>query len=396
MENDRFAIALIADAKYRKELAERLGINPSTEYGIRKLNEYLDEERKSDELRASVRLQNNNPGKFFSYTEIRQEAKRIREQRLAPYVEQAKIEQKLNRQQNVPDNSIECPIQEIKIDNQYKQHKDSYTYRQILVGLRNEFLEFEKKLNQLSKYVLISEDTMGVFPERRDDYYFNLYKNPFENKRPELVIERAIIRKRLLEKLGMRTSPTRAFMVKDNNGAYYPLRKNWFEDYQFNMVIRPGYEKEFQECAEEILDSDFAKHMMRLNSSIHAVVSEPITYKKTPTIMPNLASYGFTLCTRNSQFKYLGRNNIIEFTSVRMRDEKWLPLTQEHLNFASGIEFSKDAFSEYHQGIIEKSIDDDRPIVLSKEYQPETFTRLEIQDSPKQLILTKAQSKRIL
>ena len=31
-------------------------------------------------------------------------------------------------------------LEEIKIDNQYTNYKDSYTYRQTLIGLRNEFL----------------------------------------------------------------------------------------------------------------------------------------------------------------------------------------------------------------------------------------------------------------
>ena len=37
-------------------------------------------------------------------------------------------------------------LDKIEIDNQYVNHKDSYTYRQILVGLRKEFLDFQKKL----------------------------------------------------------------------------------------------------------------------------------------------------------------------------------------------------------------------------------------------------------
>lgn len=283
-------------------------------------------------------------------------------------------------------------LDKIEIDNQYINHRDSYTYRQILVGLRKEFLEFQKKLDQLSEYVFIFEKTK----EQRDSYYFNLYKNPLDNKKTELVLDRTIIKKRLLEKLGLRFSPTRSFMVKDNNGVYYPLRKYWFEENEFNMVIKPGCEKEFQECAEEILNSDFAKYMMQLNSNISAVTSEPFVSKNSAIITPNLTSFGFDLRTCGSEIKYLGRHNMIQFKSLRHPSEEQKLLTQEHLDYVSTIRFPKDAFSEYHRSIIDNSIDDNRPIVLSEEYQPEILTRLEIQDTPKQLVLTKTQSKRIV
>jgi len=279
--------------------------------------------------------------------------------------------------------------EKIKIDNQYTSNKDNYTYRQILIGLRNEFLEFQKKLDQLSEYVFIFEDT----EENRQAYYFNLYKNPFHEELPELTLDREIIKKSLLEKLRLIHSATRAFMVKSSNGKYYPLKKTWFKEKQFNMVIKPGCEKEFLECAEEILNSDFAKYM-QLSSTISASVDNS---NLTPVVIsPKISSFGFDLRTSKSEFGYLGRNNMLCFRSVRKSNEKWEPLTQEHLNFVSGIEFPKDAFPEYHQSIIDRSIDDDRPIILSEDYQPEILTKFEIQDLPMQLVLTKTKSKRAL
>lgn len=86
---DRFVIAMIANSLYEEELGKRLGINPHSEYGRKRLNEYLEEERKSDELSAKIHLHNSNPGKFISYTEIRGEAGKIRQKRLEPYIEEA-------------------------------------------------------------------------------------------------------------------------------------------------------------------------------------------------------------------------------------------------------------------------------------------------------------------
>ena len=86
---DRFVIAMIANSLYEEELGKRLGINPHSEYGRKRLNEYLEEERKSDELSAKIHLHNSNPGKFISYTEIRGEAGKIRQKRLEPYIQEA-------------------------------------------------------------------------------------------------------------------------------------------------------------------------------------------------------------------------------------------------------------------------------------------------------------------
>ena len=86
---DRFVIAMIANSLYEEELGKRLGINPHSEYGRKRLNEYLEEERKSDELSAKIHLHNSNPGKFISYTEIRGEAGKIRQKRLESYIQEA-------------------------------------------------------------------------------------------------------------------------------------------------------------------------------------------------------------------------------------------------------------------------------------------------------------------
>lgn len=281
------------------------------------------------------------------------------------------------------------------MESQYNRLKDSYTYRQILIGLRNEFLEYQKKLNKLRELSVV----FG-----KDDYNYNLYKPPYSKELPELVVDKCI-KEYNPKTVGALISliyhsffyhkPTRTIMVRDNNGNYFPKRINGNNEVKKNeFAIFPRYEDnaEFIELANEILGSDFA-NMMQLDSKIAAVPSVPIVYKKTPTIVPTVSSFGFVLCTDKSRFEYLGRNDVLKFSSVKRPNEKWQPLTEEHLDFISKIEFPKDAFSEYHQGLIEKSVDDNRPFVLSEDYQPELFTRFEIQDSPKQLVLAKSQRK---
>lgn len=281
----------------------------------------------------------------------------------------------------------------IKTDTQYTSYKDNYTYRQILIGLRNEFLEFQKKLDKLKELSVV----FG-----KDDYYYNLYKTPYSTELPELVVDKRIKEYApktvgaLIYHLFFYNQPTRTTMLRDNNGNYFPQRINGNDKIKKNQfAIFPRYEnnEEFIKLANEILDSDFA-NMMQLNSNLSSVVSEPIIFKKTPKIVPTISNFGFALCTGNSRFEYFGRKDILEFSSVKMLNGELNPLTQEHLDLVSCIEFPKDAFSSYHQNIIDRSLDDDRPIVLTEEYIPKTFTRFELQDSPKQLVLTKMSSKR--
>lgn len=107
MAMDRFVIALIANTMYEEELAKRLGINTHSEYGRKRLNEYLKAERRDDEVRARWSLEASNPGKFISRYEAQVEAARIREERLKPYIEKAKIihakrQQEEKQEQNGP------------------------------------------------------------------------------------------------------------------------------------------------------------------------------------------------------------------------------------------------------------------------------------------------------
>lgn len=281
--------------------------------------------------------------------------------------------------------------------NKSKEQTQYYTYKQILIGLRNEFLIFQKKLDQLSEYIITIEDLQNTFSQKkeRDNYYFNLYQNPFNGELPELVLDRLPIKKRLLEYLGLLHSPTRVFMVKSNNGMYYPLKNNNIGSKLFNIIIKPGYEKKFCECVDEILNSSFAKYIQLINP-LNSTINDSLGNTIFSLLSPKLSSYGLELRTTNAHLTYIGRNNMLKFCSVKKPKEKYTPLTQELLNDITNIKFSRDDFSEYHQSIIDKTIADERPILLGKEYQPQTFANFDIESTEKELILSISQNKRRL
>ena len=120
---DRFAVSLTANMLYREELGKKLGLNPNSEYGRKQLNRYIEDQRKSDELSASIHLKNANPGKFISYSEIRSEAGKIRDKRLAPYVEKAKILHKSKELQDAPINGAEIDVVTQKEQEMYQEEK---------------------------------------------------------------------------------------------------------------------------------------------------------------------------------------------------------------------------------------------------------------------------------
>lgn len=259
---------------------------------------------------------------------------------------------------------------------------DTYTYKQILIGLRNEFLEAQRKLDEL-------ESSLIVLGGNSDEYYFNLYKALYTNCFPEMALEKKIKNtNRLLNMLrnmyGYR-KPTRALVVKDNNGFYYLYRPYRFKKNDFNVVINPNSKVEFRELIEELLNSDFAK-FMTFDHMITAINSTAI-----PRIEPK--SFQFDLHTDKSHLSYLGRKDILEFSSVRRKTEKWEPLTQEHLDVVSKIEFPKDSFSKYHQTIIEKGMNDDKELVLDDEYIPSKHTKLKINEDGKKLVLSRIERR---
>lgn len=123
MATDRFVNALVAQRMYEEEVAKRLGINPHSEYGRKRLNRYMEEQRKSDELSSKIHLQRANPGKFILLYEIRSEANKIRNKRLAPYVENAKMLHKSKEPQVASINETKIEVITQKGQEMYQEEK---------------------------------------------------------------------------------------------------------------------------------------------------------------------------------------------------------------------------------------------------------------------------------
>ena len=111
-------------------------------------------------------------------------------------------------------------------------NNETYTYKQILLGLREEYVKANKILDELSNHIYSTSKLM--------DYNFILYKTPYtDDNNPELLLGKTIkddkILFELLYKILFRTKTTymrTTMMLSDNNGNYYPKSK------KFNIVIK--------------------------------------------------------------------------------------------------------------------------------------------------------------
>jgi len=174
MVNDKIIIGINARRMYHEELGKKLGINIDTEYGRRKLNEYLEEQRKSDEYSASIHLRtaNKKPGKIFSYTEIREEASRIERERLASYIERAKRElDSVKQQDKSVDNNPTTLKNEEVVSNRNNELKDALYYSDLISEIKG-LIYGRENINErikLRKQDIESEEN-GVKTKRQSEY----------------------------------------------------------------------------------------------------------------------------------------------------------------------------------------------------------------------------------
>lgn len=257
--------------------------------------------------------------------------------------------------------------------------KDTYTYKQILLALRKEYIEYKRKLDMLMGYAAIYD--------LKDNYQFNLFKSVYESTNPELTLDKIIKEgnpKTLLALwnniFGDRT-PTRTIMLKDNNGNYYPNRKYNHRKNDFYVLPHPEYRREFTELADEIVSSDFAKNMC-FDHTISAVNPDTIPGAK---ILPR--SFEIHLKTLNSEVRYQGREDKLRIAGSRKPNEDWTKFTQDDLDYISQIEFPRDEFSEYHQNLIDEC--DDKEILLPVGYTPQVLSKFNIMEDENKVILTR-------
>ena len=254
--------------------------------------------------------------------------------------------------------------------------QERYTYKQILLGIRNEHLQLNKQLEELEAYIDVSDKHVI-------DYYFQVW-NFYIDKNPELLL-RIIkndkkIRTFIKGLFGYRDVNS-SVMVRDNNGDYYPL--NW---HRMRLRFSPQTKDGFSKLAKEILDLEIGHKM----TSFNPVAASDKDFHKS--LLLYLYYVTFRLCSddKSSTMTYYGRDDILEFSSGI---DTPTYLTQDNLDIILNADFPSSSFSEYHQRIIEKT-PSDIEIVASEELAQMRSGYLKINEKGKKLVLTKTKKPR--
>lgn len=242
--------------------------------------------------------------------------------------------------------------------------KDTYTYKEILLGLRDEFIDTESKLRELKDYSLANRKYVSSYHYRlsqtSSDYLPELRVN-VTRRQSELMRKL----RRLLQRFTYYNDPSSALMVKSNNGIYYPLAGE-----PFKLGVNPKYKEEFERLATELLESRFANEMnfgeVKSTSGEHHETIATRWYEPKLRLNRERSVAIVDYHGRTDRLKFAGSPN--------------MPLTQELLDEIMATEFPKDNFSEYHQQLIESNPDKDRPVLLPEGYEPTTLGEFQVID----------------
>lgn len=249
--------------------------------------------------------------------------------------------------------------------------KDTYTYKNILLGLRKEFLSANEILDELKIYSISNKQYVK-------DYYYYLMKY-ITNEIPELMVSAKINHSdfinfinNLRRKISGYEDIESSMMVRNNRGIYYPLSHD-----RIKLGVDPLQTDLFKAKAEEILSSDFARYM-NFNSitTLNGINMSDIFIRFYKLYLR------VALDSTLSQMVYLGRFDKLEFNGYNKNI-----LTEEHLKCLLSQEFPKEHFSSYHQEIIDTHLSDEVEILLPDDYTPSSIDTFEIEDNKDELIL---------
>lgn len=234
---------------------------------------------------------------------------------------------------------------------------ETYTAKQILFGLRKEYIEVEKHLTELKKYVNVSKKV--------ENFYFQIAGNPSElflNLRKK---------KNLLEKLkmflGLYIYGTTNYNVTNGiNNSYYYKKKE---------ICNISNQEELNKKIEQIVQTDFFKNILANNH-----ISIPCNENEINTILITAGYIGF-LNGINEIYPHL--DYYPNSDELIMKNVEKI-ITPDDIFKLLNLTFDRSYLNEYHHNILdnykEKEIDIDDCFISNE-------AKLEIIEEPKKLIL---------
>lgn len=262
--------------------------------------------------------------------------------------------------------------------------EDVYTYEQILCGLREEYLIIKKELDELDEYIIGGKTSKYAHSFRLG--------TPLEFKQEEkakLMIDVERIKKEkfyrlksILEALNIiKRKQTSTIMIENENGMYIPKKEiNGKIDKRFDISIKN--EEEFAKRVNALKETEFSRHMAFTDEELNNI---GFINNSGARIWETAPDYSFDFSNEEIHLNYIGRSDIVVLSSIHMHNEKPRPITKETLQKALDTKFPKDAFSSYHRKVIDSS--KERKIVFQEYYSPITYSKFNIEDNGKTLVL---------
>lgn len=272
-------------------------------------------------------------------------------------------------------------ICDIKVIGDFMENKYYYTYKEILFGLRHEYLKVQQELEKLKPYTHVNE----FLEKKLLDFYFELSQCSFE-KNPEVychfIPKQSYLKKKMNK---IRAHLTGNFpiwcskVLSDNNNRYY------MEQQHFPIqVCDYEYCEEFDEILQKILNSDFAHSIYSkcdtnfLGKSYHLEIKPSnINLFGTINVMDLDSSCDYILCYDNIYISHHSKN-----------------LSQDFINETLNVQFSKQMIPSYHQNIIDDSNVSAKKIRIADDVSNLTMVDFSIEEDEKEIVLRKSDKRK--
>lgn len=234
--------------------------------------------------------------------------------------------------------------------------ENTYTLKQILFALRKEYIEVEKQLKELEKYVNITGEIDDISFHIHD---FNVPKtiNMYLRKK-QTILDKF---REIIGLPGLYTRGVAFWMVPEElDGACYWKRKK-----VCSITDLDGFEKDIK----DIVDSDFVKN----------IILDVVRENNDFTL--KIDARGAKLYDKKEHFSiidYHSKDNILSIGS-----EKEI-ITSDYIYDLFNIEFGREIFNDYYKGIIDNY--EEKEIEIDDNFNS-SDAKLEIIEEPKRLIL---------
>ena len=244
-------------------------------------------------------------------------------------------------------------------------NKNSYTFKDILFGLRCEYLKLEQQLSELNKYILMDDNNI-------DDMYFHLIHSYSGDKVQMLctIYDKKNKIEKILERIGyyIGICPSHKVSFVDNMDGVYNIL-----DYPF--IVDKFRIEEFSQYIYDIFNSEFGKNIKFIHSGIG--------YDNLPflSVHPGYISLylnGYVSLEYNPH-----KGDYIHLYGYKNG------IADEKIDTILNMNFPKGKFPEYYQYLIESYSSMDKEYDIIGILKHHKKIDLEIIDEPKKMILRK-------